>query len=90
TTLAVDMLALKDAFDVAVIISGDADMIPSISHLKRLGKQVMSIELVRGPTLDDRGRGFSTRMRMVADFVPRIYESDLLRERFAHRRAEVG
>ena len=89
TSLAVDMLALRDAFDVAVIISGDADMIPSISHLKRMGKQVMSIELVRGPTHDERGRGFSTRMRLVSDFVPRIYESDLLRERFANRRAAL-
>ena len=86
TMLAVEMLALRDSYDVAIVISGDADMIPSISHLKRMGKQVMSIELARGPTHDDRGRGFSTRMRLVADFVPRIFESDLLRERFATRR----
>jgi uncharacterized LabA/DUF88 family protein len=86
TALAVDMLALKDSFDVAVIISGDADMIPSISHLKRMGKQVMAVEFIRGPAHDDRGRGFSSRMRLVADFVPRIADIDLLRERFATRR----
>jgi len=86
TMLAVEMLALRDSYDVAIVISGDADMIPSISHLKRMGKQVMSVELARGPTHDDRGRGFSTRMRLVSDFVPRIFESDLLRERFATRR----
>jgi uncharacterized LabA/DUF88 family protein len=80
------MLALNDSFVVAVIISGDADMIPSVSHLKRMCKQVMAVAFIRGPAHDDRDRSLSSRMLLAADFVPRIADIDLLRERFASRR----
>jgi len=43
--LAVDLIvnAYKDNYDVAVLISNDADFIPSIEEVKKLGKQVYNV-----------------------------------------------
>ncbi len=40
--LAVDMvsLAYENAFDTAILISGDGDFVPAVERLKKLGKQV--------------------------------------------------
>lgn len=39
TRLAVDMVALENNYDVAVVVSGDADSIPSMELMKRRGKR---------------------------------------------------
>ena len=46
TSLAVDMVALQDNYDVAVVMSGDADNIPSIRHMKGRSKHIASVEFV--------------------------------------------
>jgi uncharacterized LabA/DUF88 family protein len=78
TALAVDMVALQDNYDVAVVVSGDADAIPSIRHLKERGKHIGAVELVGGSASDTRGRAFSSRLKVHADFVVRVHEQDLL------------
>lgn len=78
TALAVDMVALQDNYDVAVVVSGDADAIPSIRHLKERGKHIGAVEFVGGSATDTRGRAFSSRLKTHADFVLRVHEQDIL------------
>ena len=85
TALAVDMIALQDIYDVAVIVSGDADMIPSIDHLKRRGKHIGALEFMSGTPPESKGRTFSSRLKEHADFVIRIYETELVRHRIGTR-----
>jgi uncharacterized LabA/DUF88 family protein len=85
TQLAVDMIALKDNFDVALVITGDADSIPSIEYLKRADKHVAAVEFVSGYPPSNRGRGFSSHLKLSADFVTRIYEMDLVNEGIAEK-----
>ena len=40
TSLAVDMVALQDTYDIALLISGDADGIPGINYVKGRSKHV--------------------------------------------------
>lgn len=44
--LSVDMVALVNNYDVAIVVSGDADMLPSIRHVKARGKHVGIVEFV--------------------------------------------
>ncbi len=78
TALAVDMVALQDNYDVAIVVSGDADAIPSIRHLKERGKHIAAVEFVGGGGGDTRGRAFSSRLKVHADFVLRIHEKDIV------------
>ena len=48
TSLAVDMVALQDTYDVALLISGDADGIPGINYVKSRSKHVGVAEFRRG------------------------------------------
>jgi uncharacterized LabA/DUF88 family protein len=43
--LAVDMVvnAYKDNYDIAILVSNDADFIPAIEEIKALGKQVINV-----------------------------------------------
>ena len=85
TSLAVDMIRLKDNYDIAVVISGDADNIPSIRHMKTLDKHVAVVEFHKGYPPEARGRAFSSHLKLVADFVVHIYEMELVREGIAKR-----
>lgn len=85
TALAVDMVALQDNYDVGVIVSGDADSIPSIKHVKERDKHIAAVEFVNGSPPEVKGRTFSSRLREHADFVLRIYETELLRLKIAER-----
>jgi len=87
TSLAVDMVAQADNFDVAVVASGDADSIPSVRYLKNKGKHVCSVEFVNGSPPEAKGRNFSSRLGEHSDFVVRIFETELLRHKLAHRPA---
>ncbi len=84
TSLAVDMVALVDTYDVAILISGDADMIPSVEYVKSRGKSVAVTEILRGAR-ERWGSGFSTRLRQTADFTIQVFESELARTRFARK-----
>lgn len=85
TSLAVDMVALQDNYDFALVLSGDADSIPSIRHVKSRNKHVAAVEFVNGSPPEAKGRTFSTRLREHADFVVRIYETELIRLSLASR-----
>jgi len=78
TRLAVDMIALEGGYDVAVVLSGDADTIPSINLMKLRGKHVGAVELVKGYPPEKKGKGFSSKIKLSADFVVRIYEMELV------------
>jgi uncharacterized LabA/DUF88 family protein len=85
TSLAVDMVALQESYDVAVLVSGDADSIPSIRYVKNRNKHVAAVEFVNGSPPEARGRSFSSRLKEHADFVARVYETELLRQKFISR-----
>ncbi|MGC2246157.1 MAG: NYN domain-containing protein [Terriglobales bacterium] len=83
TRLAVDMIALEGSYDVAVVVSGDADSIPSINLMKRRAKHVGAVEFVKGYPPDKKGKGFSSKIKLSADFVVRIYEMELVSKKIA-------
>lgn len=87
-SLAVDMIALQDTYDVALLISGDADGIPGINYVKSRAKHVGVVEFRRGAPADFLSKGTSSRLKIAADFVVQIYESDMIRRNLAYR-AEV-
>src|SRR3989344_168148 len=75
TALAVDMVRLTSTYDVALVITGDADSIPSIEHVKRAGKHVGIIEFIKGYPPESKGRHTSSKLKSSADFVAQIYET---------------
>jgi uncharacterized LabA/DUF88 family protein len=83
TQLAVDMVALADQYDIALLISGDADSIPSVNYAKKLGKQVGTIEFIKGHPPEKRGKQFSSRLKAASDFVVQLFEMDLSRRKIA-------
>ena len=46
TQMATDLITLADIYDVAIIVSGDADYIPPCQAIKRLGKLVYSVSFL--------------------------------------------
>ena len=85
TSLAVDMVALQETYDVALLISGDADGIPGINYIKGRSKHVGVVEFRRGAPSDFPAKGASSRLKIAADFVVQIYEADLIRRNLAYR-----
>lgn len=85
TRLAVDMIALENNYDVAIVVSGDADSIPSIDLMKRRSKHVGAVEFVRGYPPEQKGRGFSSKIKLSSDFVARIFEMDLVSKGVARK-----
>jgi uncharacterized LabA/DUF88 family protein len=88
TSLAVDMVALQETYDVALLISGDADGIPGINYVKSRSKHVGVVEFRKGSAQGSYAKGTSSRLKNAADFVVQIYQSDLLRLNIAYRAAE--
>ena len=41
--LAVDMLQMRDAYDLAVVVSGDQDYLPAVQAVKNMGKTVVNV-----------------------------------------------
>ena len=41
--LAVDMVTLKDEYDIAVLVSGDQDFVPAVAAVRALGKRVVNV-----------------------------------------------
>ncbi len=85
TSLAVDMVALQETYDIALLISGDADGIPGINYVKSRSKHVGVAEFRRGSPADFPAKGTSSRLKIAADFVVQVYESELLRRNLAYR-----
>ncbi|MCQ3950563.1 MAG: NYN domain-containing protein [Planctomycetes bacterium] len=78
TTLAVDMVVLADNYDVALLVTGDADAIPSVQHVKSENKVVAAIEFLKGYPPEKRSQQASSRLKVSVDFVVPIYEMDLV------------
>jgi uncharacterized LabA/DUF88 family protein len=70
---------------VALLISGDADGIPGIHYVKNRSKHVGVVEFRRGSPSDFPTKGSSSRLKIAADFVVQIYETDLTRRNLAYR-----
>jgi len=86
TSLAVDMVAMMPSYDVAIVLTGDADTIPSINYVKRAGKAVCVVEFLRGGVAPEtRGKQSSAKLRAVADFIVPMYEQELLSKNFAEK-----
>lgn len=85
TSMAVDMVALQETYDVALVISGDADGIPGINYVKSRSKHVGVVEFRKGSLQDSYTKGTSSRLKNAADFVVQIFQSDLLRMNLAYR-----
>lgn len=83
TAMAVDMVALCDNFDVAILISGDADNIPSLRYIKSQNKRVGVVEFIKGYPPEKRGKSASSILKLHADFVVQVYESDLTTKKLA-------
>ena len=88
-SLAVDMVALADNYDVALVLSGDADSIPSINYIKTRDKHVGVVEFVSGYPPEKKGKSFSSRLGLAADFVVRIYEMSLVAKNIG-KKAQPG
>jgi uncharacterized LabA/DUF88 family protein len=83
TRLAVDMVTLVDSYDVAILLSGDADNIPSLDYVKARGKQVGVVEFLGGYPPEKKSAHASSRLKVAADFVVPIYEMDLVQKGLA-------
>ncbi len=88
-SLAVDMIALMNTYDAALLISGDADGIPGINYVKGQAKHVGVVEFRRGAASDFPSKGTSSRLKIAADFVVQIYEAELLRKNLAYRATDI-
>ncbi len=87
TALAVDMVALQSNYDVAIVISGDADNLPGVQYVQEQNKMVGVVEFIKGTPPEHRGKATSNRLKLKADFVVQIFESDLLKDKVAVRPA---
>ena len=45
--LAVDMVMLKDQYDIAVVVSGDQDFVPAVAAVQELGRKVVNVSFKR-------------------------------------------
>jgi uncharacterized LabA/DUF88 family protein len=85
TSMAVDMLALQDTYDVALLVSGDADGIPGINYVKSRSKHVGVVEFCRGSRQGYQSKGSSSRLKNAADFVVKVFQADLLNMDIAYK-----
>jgi uncharacterized LabA/DUF88 family protein len=83
TSFSVDMVTLIDNYDLAILISGDADGIPSLDYLKRKGKTVAVVDFIHGGSPAQKGKQSSSKLKAASDFVVPIYETDLLKNKIA-------
>lgn len=89
TRLAVDMVTLIDNYDVALLVSGDADNIPGLDYVRSKGRHVGVIEFLPGASpAEKKGVASSSRLKIAADFVVQIYEKELVDRGLAKRRVD--
>ncbi len=80
TSLAVDLATMTDSYDVALVLSGDADMLPSIAHAKQKGKHIGIVELTDDTHGGTKGQQSSARLRNYADFIVQIKKSEIVKQ----------
>lgn len=84
-SMAVDMVALADIYDIALMITGEGESIPGVPYVKAKAKHVGVVEFRRGTAADSQGKGSSSRLKIAADFIVYVYEGDLIRHNLAYR-----
>lgn len=89
TRLAVDMVTMVDHYDVALLVSGDADNIPCMDYVKNHGKSVGVVEFLGGYPPEKKGGAFSSRLKVAADFVVQVYEMELVTKGISEKAPEV-
>jgi len=85
--LAVDMVTLLENYDVAVLIAGDTDNIPSLDHVQAKGRHVGVVDFLAGHPRERRVAAPSSRLKVSADFVVQVYEMDLISRGIAKKAA---
>ncbi len=88
TSLAVELVTLIESYDVALVVSGDADMIPSINYAKQRGKHVGVIDIINGYPPEKKGRQSSTRLKSHSDFIVPVYEMELISKGVGKKRQQ--
>lgn len=76
SALAVSMVTSAPNYDIALLITSDADAIPS-KHLRNQGKQVIAVEFLHDK-FHSRSRHASNRLKAEVDMVIPIYTRDLI------------
>ena len=73
--LAVDLITLRDIYDIAVIVSGDQDYVPAVQVIKDSGKRVMNVafQTRSGQLLP----GGARRLNQMTDRALTVLHSDL-------------
>jgi len=73
--LSVDLILLKDIYDVAVIVSGDQDYVPAVQAIKDCGKRVVNVAFrTRGGQLLPGG---ARRLNVITDHCLEVSHGDL-------------
>jgi uncharacterized LabA/DUF88 family protein len=74
--LATEMLAnaFRDAYDVAILVSGDRDFVPAVERIRAEGRRVEVAFFTRA-TSPEQGSSFSHHLQKVAD---RVHELDAM------------
>ena len=82
--LAVDMVLLRDAYDIAVIVSGDQDFVPAAEAAKSMGKTVVNVAFkTKGGKLLPGG---AQRLNEAVDWCVEVGYDDFRRFMFPERR----
>ena len=78
--LAIDLLMLRDIYDIAVIVSGDQDYVPAVEAVKDFGKTVVNVAFkTRGGKLLPGG---ARRLNQITDNSLHVEYPDLSRHLF--------
>ncbi len=78
TALTVDLVTQIPSYDLAILISYDADMIPALNYAKQQGKHVAIVEFTTRSSAKHQVFRSSTRLKNSADVVIPIYEEELV------------
>jgi uncharacterized LabA/DUF88 family protein len=90
TRLAVDMVTLLDTYDVALLVPGDMENVPSLDHVQSKGRHVGVVEFVPADSRERKGAAPLSRLRMAADFVVQVSETDLIARGLAKKAARAS
>jgi uncharacterized LabA/DUF88 family protein len=75
TKLSLDLVLLRDIYDVAIIVSGDQDYVPAVQAIKDSGKRVVNVAFeTRGGQLLPNG---AWRLNVVTDRQMALPHADL-------------
>lgn len=87
--LAVDMVTLAESYEVALLVPGDIENVPSVDYIQARGRHVGVVEFVSPTTRERKGAGALSRLRMAADFAVQVSETDLIERGLAKKATRV-